>query len=52
MTTKAKKFLKEIVKLCEKYELSISHEDKEGAFIIEKYSKSNIEWLKDADLNI
>jgi hypothetical protein len=41
-------FFKEIDEVCRKHDLSISHEDYQGAFIIEKYSKHNIEWLKDA----
>lgn len=40
------KFLKEIEKICKKHNLSISHEDSSGAFIIEKYNQDNIEWLK------
>lgn len=41
-------FLNEIEKICKKYDLSISHEDSHGAFIIEDYDDYNIEWLKDA----
>ena len=43
-----KEFLNEIVKLCKKYNLSLSHEDTHGAFIVEKYNEGNIEWLKAA----
>lgn len=42
-------FLNDIVKVCEKHNLSISHEDSEGGFIIERYSEHNIAWLLDAD---
>lgn len=42
------KFLKEIDETCKKYNLSISHEDTHGSFIIEEYSKENIEWLRQA----
>ena len=31
--------------------LSISHEDGMGDFIIEKYQRENIEWLKGATIN-
>jgi len=46
--SKTKKFINEIIQLCEKFQLSISHEDTQGAFIIEKYSKTNIEWFESA----
>ena len=42
-------FFDEINKLCKKFNLSISHEDSEGAFIIEKYNLKNIAWLKCAN---
>lgn len=45
------RFLEEIEAICKKYDLSISHQDLQGAFIIEKYSDSNMEWLKDATVN-
>lgn len=41
-------FLNEIELVCQKYNLSISHEDKEGSFIIESYSDKNIMWLRDS----
>ena len=40
------KFINEIDILCQKYGMSISHEDIHGAFIIEKYDNENIQWLK------
>lgn len=43
-------FYNEIDEVCKKYNLSISHEDGHGAFILEEYSKKNIEWLKDSSL--
>ena len=46
-----KEFIEEIIKVMKKYNLSISHEDSQGAFIIEKYDKNNIKWLKDAMKN-
>ena len=44
---KVAEFLNEIETICKKYNLSISHEDSHGGFIIEKYDDYNIEWLKD-----
>ena len=45
---KVNEFLEEIIKLCKKYKLSISHEDTQGSFIIEEYSEKNIKWLQQA----
>lgn len=41
-------FYDEIDSVCKKYNLSISHEDGQGSFIIENYHKGYTEWLKDA----
>lgn len=41
-------FLDEIVAVCEKHGLSISHEDGHGAFEIERMSEDNIQWLRQA----
>lgn len=41
-------FLDGIETLCRKYNLSISHEDEHGSFIIEDYNELNIDWLNDA----
>ena len=38
-------FLKEIAEVCKKYNMSISHEDGQGGFIIEKYDPHYVEWL-------
>ena len=46
-----KEFIDEIIKVMKKYNLSISHEDSHGSFIIEKYEEYNIKWLKDAMKN-
>lgn len=43
------KFFDELFILYKKYNLSISHEDCQGSFIIEDYKESNLEWIKDAD---
>lgn len=45
MPEKMKNFLNEIKSICKKYDLSISHEDCFGSFIIENYNSENIEWL-------
>ena len=52
MDEKIKSFLDEIEKLCKKYELSISHEDCGGSFIVEEYDDYNIEWLRSARVEI
>ena len=49
---KIENFLNEIDTICKKYNLSIAHEDIGGAFMIENYNIYNIEWLRDAHLNL
>jgi len=49
---KLKRFFKDIENVCKKHGYSISHEDEHGAFVIERYSDYNIDWLKDAFLKI
>lgn len=44
-------FLEEIKLVCKKYNLSISHEDYNGVFLIERYNEKNIEWLFGASKN-
>ena len=46
-----KEFIEEIIKVMKKFNLSISHEDTHGGFIIEKYEDYNIKWFKDAMKN-
>ena len=41
-------FLDEIEGVCQKYGLSISHEDGHGGFEIMKYDPSLMSWLRDA----
>lgn len=43
--TKAEAFLREYKDLCKKYNISLSHEDGHGAFILENYDEDNIEWV-------
>lgn len=45
---KVKEFLSDITSVCKNHGLSISHEDYQGAFIVENYKENNIEWLKAA----
>jgi hypothetical protein len=42
---KIKAFLSEVVGVCEKHQLSISHEDSQGGFIIVPYNKPCVDWL-------
>ena len=46
------KFINKICELSKEYGLSISHQDSQGAFIIEKYDEVNINWLKNADIDL
>jgi len=46
---KVASFLNDIKSVCEKYRLSISHEDTHGAFSIKDYDEDTMEWLMDAD---
>ena len=41
-------FLLDLEILCKEYGISISHEDTQGAFIIEDYKQENIDWMKQA----
>lgn len=45
-------FLNELFMLYDKYNLSISHEDGHGAFIIEKNCDFNKEWISEAHLDL
>lgn len=46
------KFLFELNRLCEKHDMSISHEDGHGNFIIENYKSQNIEWMCQAEVRL
>lgn len=46
---KKKRFLTEIVNLCKEYDLSLSHEDGHGAFLVSDYNESYSNWLLNAD---
>lgn len=45
-------FYKELIALYKKkkYDLSISHEDSHGSFIIENYNENNVDLIMDADI--
>jgi hypothetical protein len=51
MPEEIKDFLESLEKLCRAHNLSISHEDTQGGFILEKYEQSNMEWIKNAIKN-
>lgn len=45
-------FYDEIDAVCKKYNMSISHEDGHGSFEIEKYDEKNLNWLKEANIDL
>lgn len=45
------RFMEQVSRLCKEYNLSLAHEDRHGAFVIEEYKEENIEWLNGAYLN-
>jgi len=47
-----RKFFEELFRLYEKYDLSIGHEDSQGAFTIEKNCEFNRSWIGDAHIVI
>ena len=47
---KTEEFFNEIESVCRKYNVSISHEDGHGSFIIELFDDRNIQWLKESIL--
>ena len=40
-----KHFILEIVGVCKRYDISISHEDRHGAFELEPFNERNVKWL-------
>lgn len=46
---KIDQFISEVIELCKKHSLSISHEDEHGNFIIEPDSTENFDWLAQAN---
>jgi hypothetical protein len=45
---KSGEFIEELIEVMQKHGLSLSHEDDQGAFIIEDFKDENIHWLRDA----
>jgi hypothetical protein len=45
-------FINEILEIYKKYNFSISHEDKFGSFIIEKFDVDNCKWLEQAYIKL
>ena len=41
-------FIKEVQDICRKYQISISHEDSHGSFILTDYNDLYIDYLNDA----
>ena len=48
MKKKLQDFLDEIIFVCQKHDICISHEDTHGSFKFEEYNKRTINWLKDS----
>jgi hypothetical protein len=44
-------FMTELTSLCKQHGLSLSHEDGQGAFIVDVYSESNISWINAAGVS-
>lgn len=51
MPEEIKDFFEALDKLCRAHDISISHEDTQGGFILERYDTKNIEWIKNATKN-
>ena len=47
--TKKKRFLDEIVNICKCYDLSLSHQDGHGSFLVTPYNESYSNWLGNAE---
>ena len=45
-------FLADIVEVCRRHRLSLAHEDREGAFIVEPLCPENIDWVFHAFDNV
>lgn len=41
-------FLNEVVAVCERHGFSLSHEDSQGAFLVEQANEDNFNWLRAA----
>lgn len=47
---KVEAFIDDLIEVYKKHGLSLSHQDTEGAFIVEPISQNNITWLQQANL--
>lgn len=47
---KVAEFLEDYRRICERHGLALSHEDYQGAFMIERFSPDLIEWAESATL--
>jgi len=45
-------FLKDLIKVYNKHNMSLAHEDNQGAFVIEKNKDENVKWVKSAIINL
>ncbi len=45
-------FLLDLKELYKKHNMSISHEDDQGGFILDEYSLENINWIDDCSFNL
>ena len=43
-------FIEDIINTCRKWGLSISHEDVQGAFIVEAFNEASNDWLREASI--
>ena len=50
MKAKYECFKNEVIKLCNKYGVCISHEDGHGSFLLVDYDKIYIDWFKNATI--
>ncbi len=41
-------FIEALVVVCQRYGMSLEHEDQHGAFIVTHYRDDNIQWLREA----
>jgi len=48
--TNLDQFFKELFSLYEKYDVSISHEDSHGAFMLDHDNEYNRDWIKEAGI--
>ena len=47
----ADEFLNDIIEVCKKHGLSLSHEDVGGGFLIDDYNETDTKWVKAAAIS-